>query len=167
MITATLGLDNIAVAFALGPLQIGARRTLLLGFAFGMSEAAMMLLGATLGREGLPAFTAAEAARAGLLATLAVAVLGLAWVKYRPAAFIANRWALIGLSLLLGLDNLIAGTTPGADVSPTLAAAAGALTGALAAAACAAGELAIRPAARWGAVASAIMLMALAVAKLS
>ena len=165
MISATLGLDNIAVAFALGPLQIGTRRTLLLGLAFGLSEAGMMLLGATLGNEWLPAFAATGAARAGLLATLAVAVLGLAWVKYRPAMFIANPWALIGLSLLLGIDNLIAGTTPGAALAPAVAA--GALTGALAAAACAAGALVIRPVQRWGAVASAVMLMALAVATIS
>jgi len=167
MISATFGLDNIAVAFALGPLQIGTRRTLLLGLAFGTSEAGMMLLGATFGKEWLPAFTAAEAARAGLLATLAVAVLGLAWVKYRPAAVIANPCALIGLSLLLGIDNLIAGMTPGAaDASIALVVSAGALTGVLAAASCAVGELAIRPAPRWGAVASAVILMVLAVAEL-
>jgi len=168
MISTTLGLDNIAVAFALGPLQIGTRRTLLLGLAFGASEAGMMLLGATLGKEWLPAFTATEAARAGLLATLAVAVLGLAWVRYRPAALIANPCALIGLSLLLGIDNLIAGTTPAAtDASLTLIAAAGAWTGVLAAALCAVGEMVIRPVPRWGAVASALMLMALAVAGIS
>jgi len=167
MISAALGLDNIAVAFALGPLQIGTRRTLLLGLAFGISEAGMMLVGATLGHEWLPALAAAEAARAGLLATLAVAVLGLAWVKCRPAMLIASPWALIGLSLLLGIDNLIAGATLGADVSLTAVATAGAWTGALAAAFCAAGALAIRPVQRWGAVASAVMLMALAVATIS
>src|ERR1700710_3199620 len=50
MIMSTLGLDNIAVAFALGPLQLGSRRTLQLGLAFGLAEAGMMLLGSTLGQ---------------------------------------------------------------------------------------------------------------------
>ena len=112
MIMSTLGLDNIAVAFALGPLQLGPRRTLQLGLAFGIAEAGMTLLGSALGQAWLPAAMTTEMARAGVLATLGVAVLGLVWVKTRPADFVANAWTLAGLALLLGVDNLVAGTAP-------------------------------------------------------
>jgi hypothetical protein len=163
MMMSTLGLDNIAVAFALGPLQLGSRRTLQLGLAFGIAEAGMSLLGSTLGQAWLPAAMTAEMARAGVLATLGVAVLGLVWVKYRPADFVANAWTLAGLALLLGVDNLVAGAAPeSAGVSSLQIAANGALVGALAAAACAVGGAAFRPARRWGAVASGLMLLALA-----
>jgi putative Mn2+ efflux pump MntP len=168
MIMSTLGLDNIAVAFALGPLQLGPRRTLQLGLAFGFAEAGMMLLGSTLGPAWLPAAMTAEVARAGALATLGVAVLGLVWVKTRPADFVANAWALAGLALLLGIDNLVAGAAPElATVSFLQIAANGALLGALAAAACALGEAAFRPARRWSAVASGLMLLGLAAAGIS
>jgi putative Mn2+ efflux pump MntP len=165
MISGLLGLDNIAVAFALGPLQIGPRRALLLGLWFGIAEAAMTLLGSVLGAAWLPAAMATEMTRAGVLATLAAAVLGLAWIRRQPAAFVASPWALMGLALLLGIDNLIAGAAPDvAALPPAAIVAAGALTGALAAAACAAGSAVFRPAPRWGAVASSVMLLGLAVA---
>ena len=168
MIMSTLGLDNIAVAFALGPLQLGTRRTLQLGLAFGLAEAGMTLLGSTLGQAWLPAVMTAEMARAGVLVTLGVAVLGLVWVKYRPADFVANAWTLAGLALLLGIDNLVAGTPPEiAGVSFFQIMANGALVGALAATACAVAGAAFRPARRWGAVASGLMLLGLAAAGIS
>jgi hypothetical protein len=165
MIMSTLGLDNIAVAFALGPLHLGTRRTLQLGLAFGLAEAGMTLLGSAFGQAWLPAAMTAEMARAGVLATLGVAVLGLVWVKTRPVDFVANVWTLAGLALLLGVDNLVAGTAPElADVSLLQIAANGTLVGALAAAATAVGGGAFRPARRWGAVASGLMLLGLAAA---
>jgi hypothetical protein len=165
MIMNTLGLDNIAVAFALGPLQLGPRRTLQLGLAFGIAEAGMTLLGSAFGQAWLPAAMTTEMARAGLLATLGVAVLGLVWVKTRPADFVANAWILAGLALLLGVDNLVAGAAPElAAVSFLQIVANGALVGALAAAACAVGGAAFCPARRWGAVASGLMLLGLAAA---
>jgi putative Mn2+ efflux pump MntP len=165
MIMSTLGLDNIAVAFALGPLQLGTRRTLQLGLAFGLAEAGMTLLGSMLGQTWLAAAMTAELARAGVLATLGVAMLGLVWVKTRPVDFLANAWSLARLALLLGVDNLAAGAAPEmAAVSLLQVVANGALVGALAAAACAAGDAAFRPARRWGAVASGLMLLALAAA---
>ena len=91
MTMGTLGLDNIAVAFALGPLGLAPRRMLLLGLAFGLAEAGMTLLGATaLGQAWLPAVLTTDAARAGVLATLAVAVIGLAWVKCWPAEIVVQ-----------------------------------------------------------------------------
>jgi hypothetical protein len=168
MIMSTLGLDNIAIAFALGPLQLGSRRTLQLGLAFGLAEAGMTLLGSTLGQAWLPATMTAGMARAGMLATLGVAVLGLVWIKIRPANVVANAWTLAGLALLLGVDNLVAGTAPDiAGVSFLQIVANGALVGALAAAACAVGGAAFRPARRWGAIASGLMLLALAAAGIS
>ena len=160
----TLGLDNIAVAFALGPLQLGWRRALLLGLAFGLAEAGMTLLGAGFGQTWLPAMISADATRAGVLATLAVAVVGLAWVRYRPADFVGSAWTLLALALLLGIDNFIAGGGHGTDFSATLIVGAGAVIGLLASAACAAGGMLFRRTPQWGALASAVMLTGLAVA---
>jgi hypothetical protein len=168
MIMSTLGVDNVAVAFALGPLQLGTRRTLQLGLAFGIAEAGMSLLGSTFGQGWIPAAMTTEMARAGMLATLGVAVLGLAWLKTRPVDFVVNAWTLAGLALLLGVDNLVAGTAPEmAAVSFVQIVANGALVGALAAAACAVGDASFRPARRWGAVASGLMLLGLAAAGIS
>ncbi|MEA2822667.1 MAG: hypothetical protein QOJ86_4671 [Bradyrhizobium sp.] len=168
MIMSTLGLDNIAVAFALGPLQLGPRRTVLLGLLFGIAEAGMTLFGLAFGPAWLPAVMTAEMARAGVLATLGVAVLGLVWIKTRPADFVANAWTLAGLALLLGVDNLVAGAAPEmAAVSLLQIVANAALVAALAAAACALGGAAFRPARRWGAVASGMMLLGLAAAGIS
>jgi hypothetical protein len=166
MTIGTLGFDNIAVAFALGPLRLRPRRIALLGLAFGSVEAGMTLLGAAgLGRAWLPAMMTAEAARAGVLATLAVALLGLAWIKCRPAEFVENSWPLLGLSLLLGIDNFIAGGgLEGAAVSFASLVAASVLTGALAAAACAAGSALFPLAPGAGTLVSALMLTGLAVA---
>jgi hypothetical protein len=168
MIMSTFGLDNIAVAFALGPLQLGTRRTLQLGLAFGIAEAGMSLFGSALSQAWLPAVLTPEMARAGVLATLGVAVLGLVWVKTRPADFVANAWTLAGLALLLGVDNLVAGIAQDmTGVSFLQIVANGVLVGALAAAACAVGGAAFRPARRWGAVASGLMLLGLAAAGIS
>ena len=164
MIIGTLGLDNIAVAFALGPLQLGRRRTLVLGLAFGCAEAGMTLLGAALGDAWLPAVATADMTRAGVLATLAVTVLGLAWVKSRPAGLVSNPLALIALALLLGIDNFVSGSVLDAS-GPSIAAimATGILIGALAAMACFACGALFRLAPRWGSVASAFMLSGLGV----
>jgi hypothetical protein len=168
MITSTLGLDNIAVAFALGPLQLGARRTMQLGLAFGIAEAGMSLLGSALSQPWSAAAMTTEMARAGVLATLGVAVLGLVWIKTRPVDFVVSAWTLAGLALLLGVDNLVAGAAPElSGLSSLQMVANGALVGALAAAACALGDAAFRPVRRWGAVASSLVLLGLAAAGIS
>jgi hypothetical protein len=165
MMMATLGLDNIAVAFALGPLQLGKRRTALLGVSFGVAEAGMTLLGSALGPEWLPTPAITGLARAGGLATLAVAALGLVWIGRRRGESIASPWALTALALLLGIDNLIAGcAADAAAFAPVSVVAMGALVGVFAAVACAAAATLFRPVPRWGAVASALMLTGLAVA---
>jgi manganese efflux pump family protein len=165
MIIDALGLDNIAVGFALGPLRIGARRTALLGLSFAVAEAGMTLLGSRFAAAWLPKFLGLDAARAGVLATLGVAVLGLAWIKARPATFVGNPWALIVLTLLLSIDNLIAGASHDVAVLPPLViVVSGAVTGILAIAACATAGLMFRAAPQWGARAAGVMLVGLAVA---
>lgn len=165
MIIGALGLDNIAVGFAFGPLRIGARRTALLGLCFAVAEAGMTLLGSTFATAWLPKLPALDAARAGALATLGVAALGLAWVKARPATFVGNPWALIALALLLGIDNFIGGASREiADLSPLIIIASAAATGLLAAAACVATGRLFRTVPQWGAAACGLMLVGLAVA---
>jgi putative Mn2+ efflux pump MntP len=164
MIIGTLGLDNIAVGFALGPLRLDVRRTALLGLSFAVAEAGMTLLGSTFAAAWLPKLPTLGAAHTGVLATVGLAVLGLAWVESRPAAFVGNPWALIALALLLGIDNFIAGVARDAPVLRSFVIiASGAATGVLAAAACAAAGRMFRPVPRWGAVASGFMLVGLAV----
>jgi hypothetical protein len=168
MTLGTLGLDNIAIAFALGPLGLGWRRIGLLGVVFAVAEAGMALLGATAGRFiGPSAATTAEAAHVGTLATMAVALVGLAWIKCRPADIVANPCALLGMSLLLGIDNFIAARLD--DPAPAFVSlvTAGILTGALAAAACAAGSSWFPLAPRAGAMVSALMLAGLAIARMA
>jgi hypothetical protein len=165
MITPLLGVDNIAVAFALGPLQFGPRRTLLLGLTFAAAEAAMTMLGASLREAWLPALTTVDTVRPCVLATLSVALLGLAWIGRRPEDFVANPWTLMGLALLLGVDNLVAGaSSDAADISTMQVMASGAWVGAFAAAACVLGGVTLRPAPRWRVASSALMLLMLAAA---
>src|ERR1044072_5270027 len=73
-----LGLDNAAVALALGPLGLGARRTALLALLFGVAEALMPLAGSMVYQASGVALAgdAATAVRVTVLATLATAVLG-------------------------------------------------------------------------------------------
>jgi hypothetical protein len=165
MIIGALGFDNIAVGFALGPLRISPRRTALLGLSFAVTEAGMTLLGSTFAAAWLPKFVGLDGAVAAMLATLGVGVLGLAWVKARPAAFVGNPWALIALALLLGIDNLIAGASRDvAALSPPVIIANSAATGLLATAACAATGFMFRTVPQWGAAACGLMLVGLAVA---
>jgi hypothetical protein len=123
------------------------------------------LLGSTFAPAWLPKFVGLDGVVAAMLATLGVGVLGLAWVKARPAAFVGNPWALIALALLLGIDNLIAGASRDvAALSPPVIIANSAATGLLATAACAATGLMFRTVPQWGAAACGLMLVGLAVA---
>jgi hypothetical protein len=168
MTVGMLGLDNIAVAFALGPLGLGWRRIGLLGVIFGVAEAGMSLLGATTGGFIGPwAATATQTAQVAALVAMASALIGLAWIGSRPADIIANPWALLGMSLLLGIDNLIAGRSEGLVVSSASLVTAGVLTGALASAACAAGSNLSPLTSRASATLSALMLAGLAISRVT
>ena len=87
-----LGLDNVAVALALGPLGLSARRTALLAVLFGAAEALMPLAG-TFAAAGafVPVGDAGEAVRITVLATLATMVLGLTLVRRDPAVAVGHR----------------------------------------------------------------------------
>lgn len=136
------GLDNAAVALALAPL-LGWRRGLILALLFGAAEMLMPLAGAAL---ALPALGAGEAIRAGLLALLATTVAGLLLVRRDPAALVGSPPALVGLALLLGLDNLVAGAgMQAAGFSAAHIVTVGLISAALSAAACLIGVLAARP----------------------
>ena len=108
-----LGLDNVAVALALGPLVLSARRTALLAVLFGASEALMPLAGSAFAAVGgfAPVGEAGEAVRVTVLATLATMVLGLTLVRRDPAALVGHPAMLVALAILLGLDNFTAGAT--------------------------------------------------------
>ena len=159
-----LGLDNVVVALALGPLVLSARRTALLAVLFGASEALMPLTG-TFAATGAFA-PVGEAVRVTVLATLATMVLGLTLVRREPGVVVGHPATLVALAVLLGLDNFAAGAT-GAVAGPAALATAGLLSGALAFAAClASGAVVQRVAHRPLPVASTVMLAALAVAGL-
>ena len=158
-----LGLDNIAVALALGPLGLSARRTALLAVLFGASEALMPLAG-TFAATGAMA-PLAHPVRVTVLATLATMVLGLTLVRCDPVVAAGHPAMLLALALLLGLDNFAAGAT--GAVSGFALATSGLVSGALAFAACLVSGVVVRRIAhRPLPVASIVMLAALAVAGL-
>jgi putative Mn2+ efflux pump MntP len=162
-----LGLDNVAVALALGPLGLSAPRTALLAGLFGASEALMPLAGSAFGAGfgGSALVGDANAVRVTVLATLATMVLGLTLVRRDPAALVGNPAMPAALAALLGLDNFAAGVT---DTAPGFAlATSGLVSGALAFVAClASGAIVQRVAHRPLPVASTVMLAVLAVAGL-
>src|SRR5262249_2679754 len=139
-----LGLDNALVALALGPLNLGTRRMALLGLWFGAAEVLMTLAGMTVGAT-MPVLLFGDPARAGLLATLAVAIAALALLRRDPTAWVANPRGCVALALLLRLDILPAGAALSLS-GPSFAAfcGAGALSGLRVFAACAAGNLPAR-----------------------
>jgi manganese efflux pump family protein len=163
-----LGLDNVAVALALGPLGLSARRTLLLAVLFGSAEALMPLAGSAFGAAigGSALVGDANAVRVTVLATLATMVLGLTLVRRDPAALVGHPAMLVALAVLLGLDNFAAGVTGSA--SGFALATSGLVSGTLAFVACLApGAIVQRVARRSLPLASTVMLAALAVAGLA
>jgi hypothetical protein len=151
------GLDNAAVALALGPL-LGWRRGLALAALFGLAEALMPLAGLALAWAPEP--MASPFLRSGVLMLAATTIAGLLLVRRDPAAAISSPAAMAGLAVLLGLDNLVAGGESG---SLAAAGAIGLASALLAAAACGAGALiGRRLTARAAALGSAGGLVALA-----
>ena len=162
-----LGLDNVAVALALGPLALSARRAALLAVLFGASEALMPLAGSAFGAAigGSALVGDANAVRVTVLATLATMVLGLTLVRREPGVAVGHPATLVALAVLLGLDNFAAGAT--GAVSGLALATSGLMSGALAFVACLVSGVGVRRVAhRPLPVASIVMLAALAVAGL-
>ena len=158
-----LGLDNVAVALALGPLGLSARRTALLAVLFGAAEALMPLAGSAFGATiGASALVGDGAVRVTVLATLATMVLGLTLVRRDPTVLVGHPAMLVALAALLGLDNFAAGATGNAAGLAALATS-GLMSGALAFVACLVSGGVIHFAARRSVpLASAVMLAAVA-----
>ena len=174
MITAklgiVLGLDNVAVALALGPLRLGGRRMAVMALLFGAAEALMPMAGVALGEfMPMPTVDFSDAARASVLITLGAAMLGFTLVRRNPAPFVGNIWTLLGLTLLLGLDNFLAGVALNvAGFSFATILSTGIVSGLLVFAACATSSLAAALVApRWGVFASVAMLAAVAVSEIA
>ena len=159
-----LGLDNLVVALALGPLGLSARRTALLAVLFGSAEALMPLAGSAFGAAigGLTLGGDANAVRVTVLAMLATMVLGLTLVRRDPAVLVGHPAMLVALAALLGLDNFTAGATGSAAGLAALATS-GLVSGALAFIACfASGGVVHLVARRPVPLACAVMLAAVA-----
>lgn len=162
-----LGLDNAIVALALGPFNPGPRRMVLVGFTFATAEIVMTLGGALGGSAlALVAESAGEAIRVGVLLLLAAAIVGLASAGQSPAVLAARPSALLALTMLLGLDNLVAGAgLASAGASATTVVVAAIVSGGVAAAACGVGSLSARLVApSWRAAATAALLATAALA---
>ncbi len=113
-----VGLDNLQVCAGIGLLPGGRRRRRQLALLIGLFEAVMPLLGLLAG-QGLRA-------RVGVLgellgpALLAVCGLLVLWSSFKDTddlqeeKHLGNRRVLLGLPLVLSLDNLLAGAGLGA-----------------------------------------------------
>lgn len=128
------GLDNALVALALGPV-LGWRRGFALGALFAAAEMLMPVFGASLAWS----WPLGEGLEVGALAVAATAIAGLLLARHDPSGLIRSPWAMAGLAVVLGLDNLVAG-----QAAPSTAAVLtiGAASAAVAMAACAAGAAA-------------------------
>ena len=115
------GLDNLQVTPGLGLMGMPAARRWLLALTFGLCEAGMPLLGLGLGHL-LHRSVELNADKVGPLVLLSCGAL-IIWLAYHEKyieRFVAKRWTLLGLPLLLSLDNLLAGIGIGATGQPLL-----------------------------------------------
>ena len=115
------GLDNLQVTPGLGLIRMPPMRRWLLAFAFGLCEAGMPLLGFGVARVLHRSFDL----QMDKLAPLVIVACGalIIWLTYRkkePAALITNPWAIVGLPLLLSVDNFVAGIGVGLMSPPFL-----------------------------------------------
>jgi manganese efflux pump family protein len=119
----TLSLDNFRTAIALGALQPGLKRSLMIAVVFGFWDGVAPVLGILVGR-----YTSEQVGEtAEYVGAVALGLYGLyliiqAWRTPAPED-VDERWALLGLPLPLSLDNVVAGTSLGLlGFSPWLAA---------------------------------------------
>ncbi len=116
-----VGLDNLHVSSAIGLMEVRAVHKWTLALAFGLCEAAMPLIGLTLGhlmREVLGAVAVTIGPFALVACGLLMIYLALQEKDTLPVA--TSRWLLFGLPLTLSLDNLLAGIGLGALGYPVL-----------------------------------------------
>jgi hypothetical protein len=129
-----LAIDNVVAALALAPLCPNRAKFLRLIAWFAVVEAMAPAVGAIL-QPRLPSLWADGSVSAVLVVTLGLSLLGLALAR-RSAAFAercaSGGWPTAGLAIVLGLDNLLAGT----GLSLSSAALCGAASGGAVIAAC-------------------------------
>ncbi len=115
------GLDNLQITPGLGLAGIAPTRRWLLALTFGLCEAGMPLLGLILGR-GLRSSLPVNADALGAVVLLACGglITLCACTEKKIAPFLSNRWTLLGLPLLLSVDNLLAGIGVGVMGQPFL-----------------------------------------------
>lgn len=118
------GLDNLQVTPGLGLMGMPVARRWLLALTFGLCEAGMPLLGLAFGNLLHRSFELnADKIGPVVLLVCGVLIIWLAFHEKYVQRFLASRWTLFGLPLLLSLDNLLAGIGVGATGQPLLLAA--------------------------------------------
>lgn len=115
------GLDNLQITPGLGLAGAAAARRWLLALAFGLCEAGMPLLGLVVGR-GLRYSLDVQVNALGPVVLLAcgAVIIWFACTERKIAPFLSNRWSLLGLPLLLSVDNLLVGIGVGVTGQPFL-----------------------------------------------
>jgi putative Mn2+ efflux pump MntP len=115
------GLDNLQVTPALGVVPMSHRRRLLWAVMFGLAEALMPLIGLGLGSALHTSFGEwAEYLGPTVLLLSGIAIIVMARRHYDIQAIVLNKWAIVGLPLLLSIDNLLAGVGLGAGGAPVI-----------------------------------------------
>jgi manganese efflux pump family protein len=118
-----LSLDNFRTAIALGALQLKRRHAVQVALMFGVWDGIAPLVGILLGSYASDAIgETAEYVGAAALGAYGVYLIAQAWRSAEPKEP-AQRWQLLGLTLPLSADNILAGTSLGLlGFSPWLAA---------------------------------------------
>jgi putative Mn2+ efflux pump MntP len=115
------GLDNLQIAPGLGLAGVARARRWFLALMFGLCEAGMPLLGLVLGRGLRYSLNVnADALGSIVLLSCGALIIWFACTKREIAPFLSNRWTLLGLPLLLSVDNLLAGIGVGVMGQPLL-----------------------------------------------
>jgi manganese efflux pump family protein len=108
-----LSLDNFRTAIALGALRLSRRHAFQVAVTFGFWDGVAPLTGILIGRyTGEAIGNTAEYIGAAALAAYGVYLLVEAW-RSPATEEPERRWQLLGLTLPLSLDNVVAGTSLG------------------------------------------------------
>ena len=102
-----LGLDSFRVSIGLGALRLMRRQQIVLAASFGIGDGVAPLVGLWVGRSALGSWHGLPSLAGPLL--LAAYGLSLATSRVRSDDGAERRWHLLGLPLVLSLDNLVGG----------------------------------------------------------
>ena len=119
-----LSLDNFRTTIAFGALGLRRGHALQVALAFGFWDAVAPLVGILLGGYLSQVIgSTGEYVGAALLGAYGLCLIVQAWRKPTPEEPQDERWALVGLTLPLSVDNVVAGASLGLlGFSPWLAA---------------------------------------------